>query len=86
MWMHVGWPLMFRCVVVLSRALQCTETLPGSHAPHGWAACVAAVVAVAATGEFADANEELLKTLPPPYVAVQYYLSGEVWPLLGLCG
>lgn len=32
--------------------------------------------AVDTYGEFADANEELLKTLPPPFVAAQYYLSG----------
>jgi hypothetical protein len=32
--------------------------------------------AVDTYGEFADANEALLKTLPPPYVAAQYYLSG----------
>jgi hypothetical protein len=34
--------------------------------------------AVDTYGEFADANEELLKTLPPPFVAVQYYLSGGI--------
>lgn len=39
--------------------------------------CVVYVSCVSFTaGEFADANEELLKSLPPPYVAVQYYLSG----------
>lgn len=30
-------------------------------------------------GEFADANEELLKQLPPPLVAAQYYLSGDYY-------
>lgn len=35
--------------------------------------------AVDTYGEFADANEELLKTLPPPFVAVQYYLSGDYY-------
>jgi hypothetical protein len=40
--------------------------------------------AVDTYGEFADANEELLKTLPPPFVAVQYYLSGGIRRLLVL--
>ncbi|KAF6253734.1 alternative oxidase-domain-containing protein [Scenedesmus sp. NREL 46B-D3] len=35
--------------------------------------------AVDTYGEFADANEELLKTLPPPLVAAQYYLSGDYY-------
>lgn len=35
--------------------------------------------AVDTYGEFADANEALLKTLPPPYVAAQYYLSGDYY-------
>jgi ubiquinol oxidase len=34
--------------------------------------------AVDTYGEFADANVKMLKTLPPPYVAVQYYLSGGI--------
>jgi hypothetical protein len=36
--------------------------------------------AAAAAGEFADANEELLKTLPPPLVAAQYYLRCAALP------
>lgn len=35
--------------------------------------------AVDTYGEFADANEELLKSLPPPMVAAQYYLSGDYY-------
>jgi hypothetical protein len=31
-------------------------------------------ITASSAGEFADANEELLKTLPPPLVAAQYYL------------
>lgn len=30
-------------------------------------------------GEFADANEELLKTLPPPMVALNYYRAGDLY-------
>uniref|UniRef100_A0A383VUK8 Ubiquinol oxidase n=1 Tax=Tetradesmus obliquus TaxID=3088 RepID=A0A383VUK8_TETOB len=35
--------------------------------------------AVDTYGEFADANKELLQTLPPPLVAAQYYLSGDYY-------
>ncbi|CAK0808607.1 unnamed protein product, partial [Prorocentrum cordatum] len=35
--------------------------------------------AVDTYGEFVDANSELLKRLPPPPIAVEYYLSGELY-------
>jgi len=35
--------------------------------------------AVDTYGEFVDANAELLKTLPPPPVAVEYYLSEDLY-------
>lgn len=37
------------------------------------------LLALCRSGEFADANEELLKTLPPPRVAVEYYLAGDLY-------
>eukprot|EP00775_Hariotina_reticulata_P006705 gene6705-6926_t len=35
--------------------------------------------AVDTYGEFADANEQLLKTMPPPVVAAQYYLGSDTY-------
>lgn len=35
--------------------------------------------AVDTYGEFVDANEELLKELPPPFVAVQYYRGDDLY-------
>eukprot|EP00210_Caulerpa_lentillifera_P000781 g756.t1 len=35
--------------------------------------------AVDTYGEFVDANEELLKSLPPPFVAVQYYRGDDLY-------
>jgi hypothetical protein len=35
--------------------------------------------AVDTYGEFADANEQLLKRLPPPVVAAQYYLGSDTY-------
>jgi len=35
--------------------------------------------AVDTYGEFADANEELLKTMPPPLVALQYYKGDDLY-------
>lgn len=35
--------------------------------------------AVDTYGEFVDANEAILKSLPPPSVAVQYYLSNDIY-------
>lgn len=35
--------------------------------------------AVDTYGEFVDANEELLKSLPPPYVALQYYRGNDIY-------
>ncbi len=35
-------------------------------------------------GEFCDANEELLKSMPPPLVALQYYRGGDVY--MCVCG
>jgi ubiquinol oxidase len=31
------------------------------------------------TGEFADANQDLLQSLPPPLVAAQYYTSEDLY-------
>jgi ubiquinol oxidase len=42
-------------------------------------ACACASCLAPNAGEFADANEELLKSLPPPYVAAQYYLSADLY-------
>mmetsp|Transcript_39031 Transcript_39031/g.92464 ORF Transcript_39031/g.92464 Transcript_39031/m.92464 type:complete len:484 (-) Transcript_39031:160-1611(-) len=35
--------------------------------------------AVDTYGEFVDANEELLKSMPPPYVALNYYLGSDLY-------
>lgn len=35
--------------------------------------------AVDTYGEFVDANKELLQTLPPPFVAVQYYRGDDLY-------
>ncbi len=31
------------------------------------------------TGEFVDANEELLQSMPPPLVALQYYKGDDLY-------
>eukprot|EP00468_Gymnochlora_sp_CCMP2014_P004184 CAMPEP_0167748188 /NCGR_PEP_ID=MMETSP0110_2-20121227/4702_1 /TAXON_ID=629695 /ORGANISM="Gymnochlora sp., Strain CCMP2014" /LENGTH=438 /DNA_ID=CAMNT_0007633181 /DNA_START=239 /DNA_END=1555 /DNA_ORIENTATION=- len=35
--------------------------------------------AVDTYGEFADANEDLMKQLPPPAIALQYYMGGDMY-------
>jgi len=41
--------------------------------------------AVDTYGEFADANEELLKTMPPPLVALQYYKGDDLYMWVQCC-
>jgi len=41
--------------------------------------CLSYYQTVDTYGEFADANEELLKTLPPSPVAVAYYESEDLY-------
>lgn len=41
--------------------------------------------AVDTYGEFVDANEKLLKQMPPPYVALSYYRGSDLY-LVGVTG
>jgi hypothetical protein len=67
--------MLYQHVLVVPHAQAHRQTLMYQH----MCACPSYGAPHPTAGEFADANKELLQSLPPPMVAAQYYTSEDLY-------